>query len=343
MSFFTRPSLEDRQFKQLSGTTLTLSGDTTIANTGSLSVNGNLILNGKQVLATGGTLGDVLTLDIDGKIKLMAPTGSGGTANQYYNGSSPATVSVGGITVGTVLTGKTFEELFEELLVPYQTPTFSSFTVQGQSQTVEVSTVLSGNRTFLWSTSNSTNVQSNSIKIVDVNTSSNLATGLANDGSEVVAIASKTFITPGTQSWRVEGTDTNGNPFVSSNFTVTAIYPYFYGKTNSASRPTANNALVTGGTKVIASSTGTITINFNSTDDDYIWFAIPSTSSNKTVWYVNALNQGSIGGSVSPGGNLFPDPTTVAVSTVNWGGVNYKVYVSNYKTSVTTNMELRNS
>lgn len=41
---------------------------------------------------------------------------SGGT--DIYTGESPAAIEVGGISIGTVLTGKTYGELFEELLVP---------------------------------------------------------------------------------------------------------------------------------------------------------------------------------------------------------------------------------
>jgi len=43
---------------------------------------------------------------------------SGGSGGGTYNLSSPAVLTVGGISSGTVLTGKTAFELFEELLVP---------------------------------------------------------------------------------------------------------------------------------------------------------------------------------------------------------------------------------
>lgn len=341
--FFTRPSLENRQFKQSNGDQLTLSGSTRVASGGTLTVasGATLSVHGKEIVATGGTVGQVLTLDNDGKIKLLDSSGSGGTG--FYDGASPSNITVGGIPAGTDLTNKTFTELFQQLLITYLAPAFTSFSVAGQSTTVEVGTVLSGSKTFNWATSNSGNVQPNTIVIRDLTTSTNLATGLANDGSEVVAINTREFLTPGTQQWRAQGTNTNSGGFNSSTFTVTAIYPYYYGTVNSVNRPTANAALVTSGNKVLASSTGTVTINFNSTSDDYIWFAIPSTSTSKSVWYINALNNGSIGGAASPSGNLFPDLETVSVTTVNWSGVNYKVYISNYKTSVTVNMELRNS
>jgi len=93
--------------------------------------------------------------------------------------------------------------------------------------------------------------------------------------------------------------------------------------------------LVTSGTKVVDVSNSTLPIKFCSTADDYIWFATPDASITKTFWYVDASNKGSIGGAVTPGGNLFPDPQSpsVSVTTVCWNNQPYKVYVSNYQTS----------
>ncbi len=198
--------------------------------------------------------------------------------------------------------------------------------------------------------SNGSNVTVNSIVIRDVTGAADLATGLANDGTESVAIGTITNTSPITYSWRGQGVNTNTVGFNSSNFTVTSIYPVFYGKVASggaapgASRPTANQALINSGTKTLVSSTGTVTVNFNSTSDDYLWFAIPSTSTSKGTWFVNALNNGTIGGIVSPGGNLFPTFDTVSIDspTALWTGVNYKIYISNYQTAVVVNMELRN-
>ena len=53
--------------------------------------------------------------------------------------------------------------------------------------------------------------------------------------------------------------------------------------------------MITSGTKVVAPSTGTITINFNSGATDRLWFAIPSSSTSKTKRYVDTINNGDIG------------------------------------------------
>ena len=181
MPFFTRPELIDDQFKQLVGTNLTLSGET--------NFSGILKSKGIEIDAsTGGTFaGYVLTLDPSGVIKLK-PASSGGTG--VYDAASPSTITVGGIPVGTVLTGRTFESLWEELLVVYQEPTFGLFNNSITSLNQVGNPVnWSGTKTFNWNTSNSGNVQSNSIEIIDVsNGNAVLGTGLANDGNENLAL-----------------------------------------------------------------------------------------------------------------------------------------------------------
>ena len=142
--------------------------------------------------------------------------------------------------------------------------------------------------------------------------------------------------------------------------TITGIYPYYWGTLTCAAaagvgRPTAccikdgiTGGTLTNGTcnKVVSTSTGTINVTFGSTSSDYLWFATPVASTTKTCWYETALNNGTIGGSVTPGGNLFPDPDTVTgVDSFEacWSGQSYKIYISNYQSASSTNMELRNS
>lgn len=335
MAFSTKQRLRGEKFEQQNSDSIVLSGDTTIDINGNISYSSHPNITGDTQLVDKKYVDDNIT--------------TGLTASTTYTLSSPSTTTVGGLTSGSILTGKTSNEILEEILVPYLLPTFSSFSISGQATIIEVGTALSGSKTFIWSTTNSGNVETDSIDIRDVTGAVLIASGLTNDNSESVDIGTITNTSPITQSWRGEGENTEAGTFQSSNFTVTSIYPYFWGIESSggaepgANRPTANQALITGGSKVVSSSTGTITVTFSSTSDDYIWFAIPSTS--KTIWWVSALNNGSIGGSVSPGGNLFPDFDEVSIDdpSANWSGVNYKIYISNYQSSVTAAMELRNS
>jgi len=337
MAFSTKQKLIDQKYEQPSGGTLTLSGTNYIATSGDLRFSVHPTFTDDEQVVDKKYVDDLIQ--------------SGTTASTTYNLSSPSTITVGGLNAGSDLIGLTSNEILEDILVPYLNPTFTSFIISAQDTVIEVGTPLSGNKLFAWSTSNSGNVEPNTIDIRDVTAASLIASGLADDSSQLVDIGAITNTSPITQQWRGEGENTQAGTFQSSNFTVNSIYPYFWGKVASgraepgASRPTANQTLIDSGTKVVSSSTGTITVSFNSTSDDYIWFAIPSTSTSKTVWYVNALNNGFIGGSVSPGGNLFPDFDSASINdpSANWSGVSYKIYISNYQSAVSAAMQLRNS
>jgi hypothetical protein len=129
------------------------------------------------------------------------------------------------------------------------------------------------------------------------------------------------------------------------------VVPYFYGKVDVGSvevgvnRPVASENLVKSGTKVSLDSSGTISINFNSSANDYIFFAIPVSSAAKTKWFVSSLNTGDIGGAVSVGGNLFPNADLVNITLTNplLGLVQYRVYISNYQVETGSIIQLRNS
>jgi hypothetical protein len=270
--------------------------------------------------------------------------GSGGGG--VYDLSSPTTLTVGGMPAGTNISGRTWQSIIEELVVDYLLPAFTALNSADIPNLVEVGTTISGLKVFTWNISNPGNVQPNSVRIFDVTGATYLANGLAqtsfaNDGSESVNIGSITNTSPITRAWRAEAQNTNAGALSSAQKTLQSIYPYFFGKVASggaapgASRPAANQSLINGGTKVVAQSLNDITLNFASTSDDYIWFAIPSGSPSKNSWYVNALNNGPIGGSVSPGGNLFPDPVTVSINSPGalWSTVSYKIYISNYQTA----------
>lgn len=302
--------------------------------------------------------------------------GGGGGSSAIYSGASPSTVTVGGLAAGTVLTGRTIEQIIQEMLVPTLNPTLTNPSITSFSQNLATTQEVGVSVTPTFTTNFSRGsinpaygtsgfrsgaptkyVFSGSGNVRQVNTTSTSNTSAATGSTTLLA---------GANTWGVyvaygqgeQPKNSSGGNFSSplpsgatavAQTTITGIYPYFYGKVASGgapaggNRPVANNALVTGGTKVVASSNGTLNITFNATSDDYIWFAIPSTSTSKTVWYVNALNNGAIGGAVSPGGNLFPAFNSVNVTTVLWAGISYKVYISNYQSATSGVMELRNS
>lgn len=259
------------------------------------------------------------------------------TATILYESNSPATCTIGGITSGTALTGKTLQQLLEDMLAPYIEPTFSSFAVNINSP-MEVGTAVSGTKTFTWSTSTSGNVASNSIGICEIG-GSLLGSELANDGSESLSIGTLSNTSPTTWTWQITGCSTQ-NTLFSRNVGKCSIYPLYYGVVNCATRPLVDNELITGGTKSVVNTTSTVTVDFNSVGQ-WTWIATPASSPTKTCWYVNALNNGSMGNT----GDKYPDVCILNITSGNgcWSEVSYKVYMSGFAASDADPIQFRNS
>jgi hypothetical protein len=179
--------------------------------------------------------------------------------------------TVGGITAGTNLEDKSLYEVFDLLLNPYQPPAFTSFGISGQATTLEIGdSINSGSKTFTWGTSNSANVQTNSITIAD--NSGTLLSGEANDGSATYTLGSNiTNTTVGsTRTFTISATNTNSNSF-STSFTVTWKANLYVGKNTgttineaAAEALTASLGGVHTGEKAFAAGAG------------YIYYVYPS-------------------------------------------------------------------
>jgi hypothetical protein len=279
--------------------------------------------------------------------------GPAATGSSVYSGISPTNITVGGLLSGTNIFGMTISSIIELMTQTYYMPSFTAFSVSNIPTEVGVSFPISPSspNSFTWNTAYPSNIIPNSITLELTSPASEvLSVSNNNDGSENLYLTSPNFINniPKTWTFRISATSSNSTLF-NRTFSGSSIYPYFYGKVSAPgnagdNRPIANQALINSGSKSVSSSTSTITISFNSVASDYIWFAIPSTSTSKTSWYVDALNTGSIGGLVSAGGNLFPTFDTVVINspTSLWSGISYKVYISNYQTLSSSPMQLRN-
>lgn len=161
-------------------------------------------------------------------------------SKQAFFESLTAGSTVGGITAGTNLEDMNLYQVFYMLLNPFQPPAFTSFSITGQSQTLEIGdSISSGNKTFTWGTSNSANVQTNSITISD--NSGTLLSGEANDGSATYSLGSNiTNNTPGaTRTFTISATNTNSNTF-SSSFVVTWKANLYTGKYTGTTIDEAN-------------------------------------------------------------------------------------------------------
>lgn len=121
------------------------------------------------------------------------------------------------------------------------------------------------------------------------------------------------------------------NAAYSGSASIAFDYPVLYGYNDISS----GFDIYATGTKVLQSAANSIAANFNASNAEYLWFAHLASAATKTTWYVNALNNGSIGGST----NLFGSPSTVSLTETLWNA-SYKLYMSNYQTSSTSTMTI---
>jgi len=310
---------------------------------------------------------------------LVINSGILGTTYNTTIGDSVTNVTVGGATAGTaasVWKTKSVVEVLDDILFPTLLASIAtnksvSLGVSGTSGTLEVGASYSRTLTATFSQGTITNGDGSAgPSLVGAATQYTFSgTGL---GSPVVQAGNVLSGLPlnvvlGSNNWAVTADhgagsgayyDNKGNSLSNldgsrgagstsdstSSPTITGLYPYFWGSSSSSitASDVANEIQYGSKTKVVASSTGTITITFGATDAKYLWFAIPSTSTSKTVWYVSALNTGSIGGNE----NLFGSESSQSVTSSDgfWSGVSYKIYITNYATTTgSDSMQLRNS
>lgn len=293
--------------------------------------------------------------------------------------STTVPVSIGGITAGTTassLKTQTLVQIFNTILFPTQSPTYTI-------PTVSFSGSVSGNRE-IGSTISQALSQTNS-----KNDAGAFTTLVFNrNGSLINTVASPTVtsiasipdqfgyadpnnpnfsyagsytdsyvVVSGTASWTSVGTYGAGlakqlstgvtdsrafavrsvnAPQAASTLTgtavsVTGIYPYFWGVSNTL--PTTANiaAAIAAGTanKVLAVGSSPITITFNASGQ-YIWLANLASYAAKTTWYNTALNNGSIGA-----GQFILAPVAQNVNSPDsyWTGVSFNIYISGYATT----------
>ena len=345
MAFFARPNLDNVQFKQLDGSVLTLSGQTQIATTSGLTLYGGMSGGTPYyipIIATNADNFDVLTY-CNGIISLQPSSASGGTG--IYDGSSPTTCSVGGLSAGTTIYGSGYTALLQCILVPTLNPTLtnpsiSSFTIAPTTTLYEVGTDINITTTTNFN-AGCINPQYTAASNCRSDGASGYSYGIYGNPpvfvscpnptsvyafpSHIVTAPSNTLSVFVNYCCGAQPKDSSGANYCSPlsasatttcNKTITGVYPWYWGKVTCAAaagvgRPdkACIKHMISGGTatKVVGLSNTTLNVTFGSTASDYIWFAIPSCGGvGKTCWYVDALNNQAITGPVSPGGCLFP-------------------------------------
>lgn len=120
--------------------------------------------------------------------------------------------------------------------------------------------------------------------------------------------------------------------FNSATKTITGIFPYYYGVSNT--EPTIQEVIdsISNGTatKVLSSASGNLTIDFDTTTK-FLWFAHLASYGEKTQWFVSADNKGLM----SPT-SLFDNGVVGSVNSElgYWSNANFLIYLGNYATTI---------
>lgn len=195
--------------------------------------------------------------------------GSGGGDSTFVN-PNPVPSTVGGISAGSTFpTPQTMQAMWDLLLYPYQAPGFGSFALNGHPGTVEVGYTIPTAVSFSWSTSNSGNVQANSLSIVDNTGGGMLGGGLANDGNESFTLAAAIQkLSATSHTWTISAVNSKGTGF-SRSYSVSWRWKLYYGINAS---PTVTEAQIEAMAGSLASGYGG-TYAMPATGYKYICFA----------------------------------------------------------------------
>jgi hypothetical protein len=152
----------------------------------------------------------------------------------YTNPDPVPSPGLGGIAPGSTFSNQTMTDMWTALLYPYQSPSFPTFTIYGQSQTLEVGIPIASGRTFTWSVGSTANVNIDSISISNFTDNVTIATGLS-AGASPYTSSSPTVIGPSsatTKIFRIQGVNTNSDAF-NKDFSVSWQWRLYYGATGS--------------------------------------------------------------------------------------------------------------
>ena len=164
---------------------------------------------------------------------ILVPGGSTGSSGDVYTntGSTPATV--GGIPAGSTFANQSMQQMWDQLLYPYQSPAFSSFSISGQSSPLEVGATSNADPSFAWGTTNSSNISANTIQIADSSAVETLVTGHSATPPAAITHTGVTKATATSETYTITGTNTNSGSF-SRTYSITWLWRIYYGEDATA-------------------------------------------------------------------------------------------------------------
>lgn len=239
------------------------------------------------------------------------------SGSMFYTNLESVPVTIGGIVAGQTFNHESIPHMFDMLLYPYQSPSFSSFSIDVTSPLEVGSSISAGNHTFSWTTTNQASISAGTIYIEDnITPIPPLATGLSNDGPNSISLPSAiTEVTNTSHGWTIKGTNTNSVEFTKT-YDVYWSWRIYYGNNASTSLTESDIKSLTGN---ILSDTIARTYSFGADNYQYKYFAYPSLLGTLTVFKDLSMNF-----------DVAMYPLIAIVSVTNFYGVttNYNVHRS---------------
>ena len=243
-----------------------------------------LVLN---TFVTGGTHNDGTATFTNNEGVGFDVTGFVKSGGENYSNSIGTTATIGGISAGSTFNNQTMTQMWDALLYPYQTPAFSSFARGNLLTDYDLGRpVLNGSQTFTWGTSNSVNVQANTIKIDQLFPSTvNILTGSVNDSTETINLTGEIIsaTSPTTiPMYKITATNSKSIDFTTT-ISRTWKHRWYYGKnintslTNAQIIDLANSNLITAAIN--------ISLTFpSSVLPEYLYIIIPQGLGQPSDW-----------------------------------------------------------
>lgn len=145
----------------------------------------------------------------------------GKTIGKYRNGQTIPAI------------GKTAEEVITDIAQEYLTPKITAFSISGQSVNVEVGTVITGSKSFVFNITNSHNLKPNPITITDTTNSQVLGDNLPSSSPAVLDVLGPITKTTATRNrWTITAEPTQGGN-ITRTTDVNWKYGYFFGQSDT--------------------------------------------------------------------------------------------------------------
>lgn len=266
---------------------------------------------------------DPVTNKITYNFRLAIPEGSGGDA--IYTSTVPTTVKVGGVDKGSTFpNGIKTTELLDRILHEYIRPTFSAFALRNQSSTVEVGATVPAGLSFTFSTTSTSEIKPDSMKVTDVTNNTEIASGFNNTSPVSTSSSAITKSTAGTHTFRITGTNTKDEEF-TKDVSISWRYKLFYGeKVETSLDDSGVNGLRVGS----LSSGFANTYSFSA--GGYKYLAYPSSFGTATSFKDTATNLDV----------PFNAPEKVTVNNINGVSCEYNVHRTKYELGGAINIKV---